>query len=127
VVERTGRGRGGAAAALWIGRAGGGGAATARWRGREGRANQSSQGGERTGRRLQESRGGGGSPRGKGEAAGCRALVCGLPNDGKIWPGDENDVGARPREKVGNPGGSWVPKGALNRDSIIRGISHLLE
>jgi hypothetical protein len=32
----------------------------------------------------------------------------------RFSPGDENDTGARPRDKKGNPVGLWVPKGALD-------------
>jgi hypothetical protein len=85
VVERTGsRGRGGAAAARWIGRVGGWwcGGSTVERTGVV--INCRDEEGKERGAAAMSLRGGGGSPWGKGEAAGCRALVCGLPNDGTI-------------------------------------------
>jgi hypothetical protein len=65
---------------------------------------------ERTGRRRHESGGGEGAARGIEEA-------CGLPNDRGIRPVVKIDVGVRPGEKGGNPGGFRASKGGL---SVLR-------
>jgi hypothetical protein len=58
---------------------------------------------ETTGWRCQESRGGGGSPRGKREARVAASWGCGLPNDGKICPMAKNDMGVWPKKIGGIP------------------------
>jgi hypothetical protein len=69
---------------------------------------------ERTGRRRHESGGGEGAARGRGEARVAVIWACGLPNDEGIRPGVKIDVGFRPGEKGGNPGGFRASKGGLN-------------
>lgn len=74
------------------------GAAVAWWKGRGGgvaaKSERTRRGGERMGRYHHESRGGEGSPQGKGDVRVVVSLGCVLPNDGKIWPGSKKDMGA---------------------------------
>jgi hypothetical protein len=72
VMERTGKERGGAAAAWWKGRGGG---------------DRRDEKGKGTGRRRQESRGGEGSPRGKRLDRVGESVVAGSQMVGEIEPG----------------------------------------